>query len=231
MLPFSMSRHRRLGFTLIELLVSLAVISLMLGLLLPAVQSARESARRATCKNNLRQIGLAFHNYHEAFRVFPPSVTTPWTIAVAPHFGQRPWAAAYDNQLDPFSSASNSELGKHSISILLCASDVIATIAPHDWIASNYAANFELIRPNGSLDRIRDGTSQTGLAIEVSSARGLAQITGPTLMLGTGDRLHSDRFHLLLADGSVKFVSATTSDVILSAIGTPNGGEVVSQDF
>ena len=223
--------HRRTsGFTLIELLVCLAVTSLLLALLLPAVQAARESARRVACKNHLRQIGLALHNYHETFRVFPPNVMTPWTIAVAPQLDQRSLAITYEHHFDPFSSAANAELGKQSIPIFHCPSDVVTTIAPHDWIASNYAANLELIRPNGSLDRIRDGTSQTGLAIEVASARGLAQITGPTLHLA-GDRLHTDRFHLLLADGAVKLVSFKTSDVVLSAIGTPNGGEVVPQDF
>lgn len=101
---------RRQGFTLIELLVVIAIIAILIALLLPAVQQARESARRTQCKNNLKQIGLALHNYHELANSFPPgwvydarrprsSAPTNcwgWSALILPHLDQ----AALYNQLD-----------------------------------------------------------------------------------------------------------------------------------
>ncbi len=100
-----MLTHRKMkrGFTLIELLVVIAIIAVLVALLLPAVQQAREAARRSTCKNNMKQLGLEFHNYHDTFTMFPPASSADgvgnnmdrvdawgWSLRLLPYIDQAP---------------------------------------------------------------------------------------------------------------------------------------------
>lgn len=100
-----MFKNLRKGFTLIELLVVIAIIAILIALLLPAVQQAREAARRSQCKNNLKQIGLALHNYHDTVGTFPLGVRRDsqggwgmsWMVGILPYIDQAPLF----NQLNP----------------------------------------------------------------------------------------------------------------------------------
>lgn len=124
------------GFTLIELLVVIAIIAVLVALLLPAVQQAREAARRSQCKNNLKQIGLALHNYHDVYTTFPPGgvtlgncCSTPshitWTISILPFIDQTPLYERYDENLtneDP----ANAFVREQNVPVYNCPSDINA---------------------------------------------------------------------------------------------------------
>ncbi len=125
------------GFTLVELLVVIAIIGILVALLLPAVQAAREAARRSQCSNNLKQLGLALHNYHDTHRVFPPgsiatrlnTANTPpgsmsWMPMILPFIEQAP----LHDQLQPYmvtvdSKIFPSDLMNTVIESLVCPSD------------------------------------------------------------------------------------------------------------
>src|SRR5262245_54621047 len=129
--------EKRKAFTLVELLVVIAIIGILIALLLPAIQAAREAARRSSCQNNIRQLGLAVHNYVDSKKLFPSSqrpagATTLPRIAgmtlLLPYFEEASRSAQYDktkNWSDNTTNkagTTNKTVVNQKISILMCPS-------------------------------------------------------------------------------------------------------------
>jgi prepilin-type N-terminal cleavage/methylation domain-containing protein/prepilin-type processing-associated H-X9-DG protein len=129
------AHSRRNGFTLTELLAAVAVIGSLLALLLPALQSAREAARRTQCANNLQQLGLALHNYHERYGSFPPSTVVDWNqpeptgywswiARILPELDERPLYERLDLREDVWTNCNKYKpYTSQRLAVLLCPSD------------------------------------------------------------------------------------------------------------
>jgi prepilin-type N-terminal cleavage/methylation domain-containing protein len=151
----SLPKIRR-GFTLIELLVVIAIIAILIALLLPAVQQAREAARRTQCRNNLKQLGIAIHNYHDNFNVFPSGfIDTEWTASgageiinnrgwawsayILPYIDQAPLYNQFNFKLSPYSFAPGGGAGTGNQ--LLIATPLPAYSCPSDTKPATVANN------------------------------------------------------------------------------------------
>jgi prepilin-type N-terminal cleavage/methylation domain-containing protein len=130
-----MTKQKQFGFTLVELLVVIAIIGILLALLLPAVQAAREAARRCNCTNNLTQLGLAVHNYEFTYETLPPGVQNPegpirheprgnhlnWIVEILPYMEENRISQLIDREAGAY-DPKNAAIRSTVISVLICPS-------------------------------------------------------------------------------------------------------------
>lgn len=204
--------QKRVGFTLVELLVVIAIIALLVGLLLPAIQAARESARRSECFNHLRQIGIALQSYEGANRSLPSGYLSQFTagtptepsIDTGPGWG---WAALLLDHVEehslrallrfdrPIEDPANSEYRIKLISIYLCPSDSlvpvwpayneVGTIDPANKICDVASANYV-----GMFGNAEPGIDGPGLFFRNSHVRFRDITDGTSHTIAVGERSH-----------------------------------------
>lgn len=212
--------------------------------------SARQAARRSTSKNNLKQIGLALHNYHDMYRQFPVGGTFDkagqpqhsWATQLLPYLDHK---TLYEqiNFDQPWTAADNREPFKTRLHVLQSPG------MPYDFTEAegdaagykpaHYAANSHVLSANSGMDlrKIKDGTSNTILAGEVRSGIKAwgdpTNFRDPTEGINRNPRGFGSKFkggtHVLLGDGSVRFLSEDIDPGVLKALSTPNGGEPVGE--
>ena len=231
-------RRQARGFTLIELLVVIAIIALLIALLLPAVQQSREAARRTQCKNNLKQLGIALHNYAEVHQMFPPGhldtyYPAPtqnarhqigWLTYLLPYVDQAPlynsinWNAL-DVTINAQSNPGFSPVGKNDVAVFVCPSDPVGRNRA-DFAPTNYFGS------QGNKCDCRD-TNCDGLFGHSSFAR-LSQITdGLSQTIACGESLKGDMNPATISDNYIftNMSTASALDVTTCASVTPNAAD------
>ena len=207
------ARARR-GFTLIELLVVIAIIAILIALLLPAVQQAREAARRSQCRNNMAQLGLALHNYELAFTVFPPGTVNAegpivterkgyhmsWTVQILPHIDRSPVFKRIDFTKGVYEEP-NLAVAKLTIPTYVCPSEPTIENDQSEKM-SNYAATYHH-------ERADIGEGNTGIMSLNTSTRTEAIEDGLSSTVIVGERI-TVRTDLSWMSGTLATLRAAT---------------------
>lgn len=227
-------------------IVGVCVVGILVALLLPAVQSAREAARRMQCASNLKQIGMGFHNYHDAHGHFPPAYTVDedgkplhsWRVLILPFLEQQ---ALYEQfKLDePWDSPHNLRLAEMMPKIYQCPSDGGPPTFTDYMVLTGPETIFDGSK-SATLNQITsgDGTSQTILVVEAKGATtrwtepvdielaksSLKTIGGPPGDIGSH---HPGGAMVLFADATVRYLNKSVPPQTIKALATKNGGEAV----
>ncbi|MFM1801170.1 MAG: hypothetical protein RJA81_522 [Planctomycetota bacterium] len=222
------------GFTLIELLVVIAIIAVLISLLLPAVQSAREAARRAQCTNNLKQLGLALHNYENAHGVLPPGRTSYphlWSgiSQLLPYVEQSFVYSAINFNHGPVTAGGvsgepNVTAVKVIIRTLMCPSDPKSDAVSPQFGPTNYLGNAGTGNYNGGSFRIDAGPMPNGLFFDRYSVRFAAVTDGlsNTVALsenlkGTGNAMNSVGLSGINVKTHIALIGTSATDTTESA--------------
>ncbi len=217
--------------------VFLLCSGIMVGLFLPAVQAAREAARRTQCSNNLKQIGLALHNYHSTYKSFPPAYTVDadgkklhsWRTLLLPFLESNPVFSEIDLN-KPWDDPVNLRFHEVNVSVYRCPS----TELPPGYTTYQVVVDPRGLFPDGgatSLGKVTDGTSVTLAIAEAARERAVPwmqpdDIDLPAMVEHTQVRTaHTRGFNVVLADGSVHFLPTTTGEQEFKSMVTIGGGE------
>jgi prepilin-type N-terminal cleavage/methylation domain-containing protein/prepilin-type processing-associated H-X9-DG protein len=239
----------RRGFTLVELLVVIAIIGVLIALLLPAVQAAREAARKTECENHLKQIGLALLNYESTYRTLPPAYLADangkpmhsWRVLILPFLEEQALYQQYDFN-EPWDGPHNSQLAGRISDVFHCPSSTddpaqtsyVAVVGPQTvWPGTN----------SMKIRQIIDGTSRTISIVEVVSSgihwmeprdisfteavQGINRVPAPgmpvsQLQLSSG---HPGGVMVLFCDAHTSFLADGTAPAVLRGLLTAAGRE------